>query len=117
MNTRLLMNLKNVAVYSLLITAFVITSVPTAQAESIFLFRSADVTPSNSGEFPRTTQQKSILELDEKGDLLIQCGNARFSVAYNAPADPFKQTWHQYDTQRGYIEPITVIILSAKLSF
>lgn len=116
MNARLQMNLKNAAVYSLLIAAFVITSVPSAQAESFFLFRSADATMSNS-EFSRTAHQKRILELDEKGDLLIKCGNARISVAYNAPEDPFKQTWNQYDTQRGYIEPITVISLSARVSF
>jgi len=117
MNARMLKILKHLAAYSLPAIAFFITSVPVAQAEALFLFRSPDVVAFNSREIPRSIQQKTFLKLDEKGDLLIQCGNARFTIAYNAPADQLKLSGQPFSQQREYNAPITGISLTASLPF
>jgi len=117
MNTRLLKNLKKyAAACPLLISAFIVTSVQAAQSEELFLFRSPEAaTPARGGD-ARFLQQK-ILKLDEKGDLLIQCGCARFTVAYNDPADQFKPSEQPQYPQRERIATINGISLTASLSF
>jgi hypothetical protein len=117
MYNRLLNKLKHTAAIPLLISAFVVVSAPAARAEAIFLFRSPEATLHDSAGIPRAIQQKSLLKLDEKGDLLIQCGSARFTVAYNSPADQFKPAEQPSNPQREYIANINGISLTASLSF
>jgi hypothetical protein len=117
MSTRLLKNLKKYLVaFPLFLTAFIVTSVHAAQAEALFLFRSPLATIPAWGGDARIIQPK-ILQLDEKGDLLIKCGCARFSLAYNDPADRFKPSEQQYNPQRGQYANINGISLTASLTF
>lgn len=117
MNTRLPKNLKKyAAAFPLLISALIVTSVQSAQSESLILFRSPEAAiPARGGDL-RIIQQK-ILKLDEKGDLLVQCGCARFTVAYNAPADQFKPSEQQQNPSRERTAAINGISLTASLSF
>ena len=113
MNVRLLKNLKYAAVFPTLIFAFIVTSVQASQAEELFLlFRSPGTTLPPPGGSPRIFQQK-ILKLDEKGDLLIQCGSARFTVAYSEPVDRFKLQ----NPQRERTTTINGLSLTARLYF
>ncbi|MBL0224447.1 MAG: hypothetical protein IPQ16_02345 [Geobacteraceae bacterium] len=117
MDTRLLKNLKKfAAACPLLISAFIITPVPAAHAEALFLFRSPESALPARGDEARLIQQK-FLKLDEKGDLLIQCGCARFTVAYNDPADRFKPSHQQQHPQQEQPSGINGISLTASLSF
>ena len=116
MNTRLLKNLQYTATYFALMSAFVITPVQAAQFEALFLSRPPGATIPVPGVIPRNIQQKN-LKLDEKGDLLIQCGYARFTVAYNEPADQFKPSEQQQFQQRERNAIINGISLTASLSF
>jgi hypothetical protein len=117
MNSRMLKTLKYAAAYHLLICTVFITSVPVAQAEALFLFRSPDATVTDGAGTSRSIQQTPLLKLDEKGDLMIQCGNARFTIAYNSPADQFKPPGQQYSPQREYSAPVSGVSLTASLSF
>jgi len=117
MNTRLLKDLRHTAAIPLLITVLIAASAPAARAEAIFLFRSPTAPAPDPSGSSRAMQQKNLLKLDEKGDLLIQCGSARFTVAYNAPADRFKPSEQQYNPQREYVANINGISLTASLSF
>jgi len=116
MSARLLKHLKYPLRPALLIVALILTAAPSAWAEAIFLFRSTSATtqhtPASSGN-PR----KSLLRLDEKGDLLIQCGCARFTVAYNAPIDQFKPSEQQQPALREPSTNINGISLTASLAF
>jgi hypothetical protein len=117
MGARVLKHLLCAAAYVLFISAFIITPVPAAQAEALFLSRAPEVTTSTSNS-PRALQQKILLKLDEKGDLLIQCGCARFTVAYNAPAGQFRPPEQQYIQQRENISGFfNGINLTASLLF
>lgn len=117
MNARLLKNLKKYAAASpLLISAFILTSVQTAHSEALFLFRSLTAEVPARGDSVRSMQQ-NILRLDEKGDLLIQCGCARFTVAYNDPADLLKPSDQPQSPQRERSNTINGISLTASLSF
>lgn len=116
MNARLLRNLKYAAVYPILMSTFVVMPVQAAQSESLFLPRPPEATIPAAGNSPRNIQQKK-LKLDEKGDLLIQCGYARFTVAYNEPADQFKPSEQQQFQQREHNAIINGISLTASLSF
>jgi hypothetical protein len=117
MNVRLLKHLKKYAVaYLLLISAFIVTSAQAAKIEELFLFRSPGATiPAWNGD--ASIIQQKILKLDEKGDLLIQCGCARFLVAYNEPSDQFKPPEQLQNPQRRHTSPINGISLTASLSF
>jgi hypothetical protein len=118
MKARLLKNLKFAAACPILISAFIVTSVQAVQAEALFLFRSPDASVPAPGGTPRAFQQNIPLKLDEKGDLLIQCGCARFTVAYNSPAGQFKPPEQQYVPQRGDTTSIfNGISLTASLLF
>jgi hypothetical protein len=116
MNVRLLKNLKYAAAYPILISVLIVTSVQATQAEALFLFRSPGATVPSPGGSPRIFQQK-ILKIDEKGDLLIQCGSARFTVAYNEPTDRFKPSEQQQNPQRERTAIINGISLTASLYF
>jgi hypothetical protein len=116
MNARLLKNLKYAAAFPILISAFIITSVQAAQAETLFLFRSPGATLPAPGDISRIIQQK-IMKRDEKGNLMIQCGSARFTVAYNETADRFKPSGQQQYQQREHTAIINGISLTASLSF
>lgn len=117
MSARLLNNLKYAAAYPIFIAAFIVTSIPAAQAETLMLFRSPDATAPVTGVSPRIIQQNVLLKLDEKGDLLIKCGNARFTVAYNEPADQFKPSGQFLKQQREPTAAINGISLVASMSF
>jgi hypothetical protein len=117
MNARLLNNLKYAAAYSILISSFIATSVQAEQAEALFLFRSPAATIPAPVGTPRTIQRNIPLKLDQKGDLLIKCGSARFSVAYNEPADQLKPSEKQQFKQREHNAIINGISLTASLSF
>jgi hypothetical protein len=118
MGTRLMKHLMHAAAYVLVIPAFIITSVPVAQAEALFLSRSPEVTASTTPNSSHILPQKIYLKLDEKGDLLIQCGCARFTVAYNSPAGQFKPPEQQYIPQREDTTSIfNGISLTASLMF
>lgn len=117
MNARLLKNLrKYAAAFPLLISSFIVSSVQTAQSEALFLFRSPEAAIPPQGGDARINQQK-MLRLDDKGDLLIQCGCARFIVAYNAPADQFKPSEQQPNPTRERTAAINGISLTASLTF
>ena len=117
MNARLLKSLKYAAVFPLLVSAFIVIPAPPARAESIFLFLPPVVAPPESAGTPRAIQQKSLLKLDDKGDLLIQCGSTRFTVAYNTPADQLKPSEQQSSPQRESIANKNGLILTASMSF
>jgi hypothetical protein len=118
MKSRLLKNLKYVVACPILIVAFLTSSVQKVQAETIFLFRSpeATATPPSPASISRSIQQK-ILKLDTNGDLLIQCGSARLTIAYNDPADQLKPSGQQYNPQRERTATINGISLTASLYF
>ncbi|MBK5274513.1 MAG: hypothetical protein JJE30_05620 [Desulfuromonadales bacterium] len=117
MNAWLLKKLKSFAAFTLLISGFIVTSALAAQAEALILFLSPESTfPSPVGS-PRPIQQKNLLKIDEKGDLLIQYGSARFTVAYNEPADQLKPSEKQQNPQREHAASINGISLTARLSF
>src|SRR5450631_4450679 len=116
MNARLLKNLKFAAACPIIISAFIVTSVQAVQAEALFLFRSTEATVPAPGAL-RAIQQNIPLKFDKKGVLLIQCGCARFAVAYNAPADRFKPSEQQQNPQRERSSNINGISLTANLSF
>jgi len=110
MKARLLKNLKYAAACPILIAAFIVASLQAAQAEELFLSRS-------SGGSPSTIRRNIPLKLDEKGDLLIQYGGARFTVAYNSPLDQFTPSEQQQNPQREHNSIINGISLTASLSF
>jgi hypothetical protein len=117
MTTRLLMSLKKYsAALTLLISAFIVTSAQAAQPEALFLFRSPLAAIPAWGGDARIIQPK-ILLLDGKGDLLIQCGCARFILAYNEPADQFKPSEKQQIQQSERSATINGFSLTASLSF
>lgn len=117
MNDRLLRNLKYAVACSLFISVLITTAAAHAQPETLFLFRApGDVSPASTVA-SRTMQQRHLLKLDEKGDLLIQYGKARFTVAYNAPTDQFKPSEQRYNPQRDSAATINGISLTASLSF
>jgi hypothetical protein len=117
MNSRLLKNLMYSAAYPILMSAFVVTTVQAAQVEALFLPRPPEATIPAHGGTPRTIQRNIPLKLGEKGSLLIQCGCARFTVAYNEPADQFKPSEQQQFQQRERSSNINGISLTASLSF
>jgi hypothetical protein len=118
MGAQLLKQLRYAAAYVLFISAFIISSVPVAQAEALFLSRTPEVTASTPPNSSLILPQKIHLKLDEKGDLLIQCGCARFTVAYNSPAGQFKPPEQQYIPQRESTTSIfNGISLTASLLF
>ena len=117
MNARLLNNLKYAAACPILISAFIVTSVQAAQAEAIFLFRAHAATVPARGDGSRAFRKDFPLKLDEKGDLLIQCGGARFTVAYNSPLDQFTPSEQQQSPQREHSSIINGISLTASLTF
>ena len=107
---------KYVAACTLLISAFIVTSAQAAQPEALFLFRSSTAAiPAWNGD-ARVIQPK-ILQLDEKGDLLIRCGCARFILAYNEPADQLKPSDQQQTQQRERSATINGISLTASMTF
>ena len=57
------------------------------------------------------------MKLDEKGKIMIQCGSARFNVAYNEPTDRFKPSEKQQNLQREHTAIINGISLTASLYF
>jgi hypothetical protein len=117
MSIRLLKNLKRHAVaYLLIVSAFIVTFAQAVQSEELFLFRSPEAAIPIRGGDVRFLQQK-ILKLDEKGDLLIQCGGARFTVAYNDPADMLKPSDQPQYPQRERTATINGISLTASLTF
>ena len=116
MNTRLLKNLKYAAALPILISTFIVTSVQAAQAETLLLFLSPEITVPVAAAPPQIIKQKK-LKLDEKGDLNIQFGSARFIVAYNEPLDQFKPSEQQQNPQREHSSSINGISLTARLYF
>jgi hypothetical protein len=117
MNARLLNNLKYAAAYSILISSFIAATVQAEQTDALFLSRPPPATIPAPGGTPRTFQRNTPLKLDQKGDLLIKCGCARFSVAYNEPADQLKPSEQQQFKQREHNAIINGISLTASLSF
>jgi hypothetical protein len=117
MNTRLMNNLKNAAACSILISSFSAASVRAEQTDALFLSRPPSAAIPVPGATPRAFQRNIPLKLDQKGDLLIQCGSARFSVAYNEPADQLKPSEQQQFKQREHNSIINGISLTASLPF
>ena len=116
MKSLLMKKLKDAAAYPLFISAFMIVSVQEARSEALYLLLSPGITVPVAVATTRSIQQKK-LKLDENGDLLIQCGNARFTVAYNEPADQFKPSEQQQNPQRAHTATINGISLTASLTF
>lgn len=116
LSARLLNHLKYPLRSALLILAPIFMTAPSAWAEAIFLFRSPSATAQHTPA-PSANPRKSLLRLDEKGDLLIQCGCARFTVAYNAPIDQLKPSEQQQPAQREPNTNINGISLTASLAF
>jgi len=79
------------------------------------LFRSPAATAQAST--PPPNQQKALLKVDEKGDLLIQCGCTRFTFAYNAPVDQLKPSDQPSYPPRELTPNINGISLTASLAF
>jgi hypothetical protein len=90
MSARLLKRHLHTAVLALLISAFTVTIPSNTRAEAVFIFRTDG--PSHPGAVARqpVTQKNAFLRLDENGDLQMQFGRAKFTVAYSAPADLLK---------------------------
>ena len=118
MSTRLLKALKKYAAICppLLISAFITTSVQAAQPEALFMFRSPTAAIPAWGGDARIIQP-TILKLDGKGDILIQCGCARFLLAYNEPADRLKPSEQQQIQRRERSATINGVSLTASLYF
>ena len=117
MKARLPEYLKRTATHSILIAALVVISVPAARCEAVFLFRDAGSATAEFGGIPPVTPLKTLLKLDEKGDLLIQCGNARFTLAYSQPLDQFKPSEQHQNPLREQAAAINGISLTASLTF
>ncbi len=83
----------------------------------MIVFRNPDQAPAIQHFKPTPAQQKLQLKLDDKGDLLIKCGCARFVVAYNSPTDQLKPGEQQGYYQREEVAAINGISLTASVSF
>ncbi len=117
MSDRILRNYRHSVVCCLIISAILIAAVPIVQAETLLLFRSPETATPAPGDISRDIPQKSFFRVGEKGDLLIQCGSARFTIASNSPVNRTKPSWQQYGLQRDFNTPIIGVSLTASLSF
>ena len=117
MRDRIIKNCRYRAVCYLFISTLFIAAVPAVQAESILLFRSPETTAPGFGDISRDNPQKSFWRFDEKGDLLIQCGSAHFTIASNTPVKQTKSSWQLHSPQREFNTPVIGVSLTASLSF
>lgn len=117
MKVRLPVYLKRTATHSMFIAALVVISVSAARCEALFLFRDAGSATAEFGGIPPVTPLKTLLKLDEKRDLLIQCGKARFTLAYSQPLDQFKPLEQHLNPKREQAAAINGISLTASLNF
>jgi hypothetical protein len=118
MSAWLLKSLLHTAVLALLISAFTVTYASNARAEAIFIFRTAGDSHQGTIDARLTSQRMVFLKLDENGDLLIQLGKTKFTVAYNAPSDLLKPSDQRQNLQFGNeTSVINGISLKASLSF
>jgi len=116
MTARLLGILKLVAVHTLLIAVFLGPAVPDAQGEPLILFR-GPVPGAMSDNAALAARKNTALKFNEKGDLLIQCGSTRFTLAYTPPVDRFKPTEQRNTPQHETAAAINGISLTASLAF
>jgi hypothetical protein len=117
MSDRILKNCRYCTVCCLFISTLFIAAVPVVQAETILLFRSPETAAPGPRDISRDIPQKSFWRVGEKGDLLIQCGSTRFSIASNAPVNRTKSSWQQHSPQREFNTPVIGVSLTASLSF
>jgi hypothetical protein len=117
MSTGMFKNYRYTSVSCLFISMLLVAAVPAVQAETVLLFRSPDRAAPVPGGVSRDIPQKSFWRVGEKGDLLIQCGSARFTIASNAPVNQPKPAGQQYSPQREFNTPIIGVSLTASLSF
>jgi len=112
MNARLPRTLTYAVVISIFLNAFIAASGMAAEPEAFYLFR--DQTHASGNHL---VDHENVLGFDEKGDLLIQLGNTRITVAYNAPKELFRPSEQQYNPQCGSPAIINGISLTASISF
>lgn len=98
--------------------ALALTALCTApvSAEALSLFRGPELlsaAPNNT----LPPQQDFRMKFDDKGDLLIQCGCARITVAYNSPSDQLRPIERQRNPQRDESAAINGISVVASISF
>jgi len=118
MSAWLLKNLIHTSVLALLISSFTASVASSAHAEAIFIFRTAGLShPATVGN-QLAAQKNAFLRLDQNGDLLMQFGKAKFTVAYNAPTDLLKPLDQPQNLQFVRdASAINGISLKASLSF
>lgn len=109
--------IKSIAAISILASVLVSLSTAPASAEAVVHFRNIEQISPSPDDISIAARQKFRIKLDEKGDLLIQCGCARLVVAYNLPTDQFKPGEQQRSPQRDEFSAINGISLTASLSF
>jgi len=117
MKARLPRTTSSIAAALILVFALILPAAPANAEETLFLYRSTESisTRPDSPSFP--TRRKLPIRLDDKGDLLIQCGCARFVVAYNDPLDQLKPGEQQRTPQRPETVAINGISVTASISF
>ena len=101
----------------ILALSLVSLSAPANAEQMLFLYRSAEPVSASPGNAHPPARRKLPIRLDEKGDLLIQCGCARLIVAYNDPLDQLKPGEQQRTPQRMETGAINGISVTASISF
>ena len=90
MKTRLLENLKLAVFHTALIAVLLGAIISTAHGDALILVREA-APGIRTGTPVRPLGTAAPLMIDEKGGLLLQCGDTRFTLtSYQPPVDRFK---------------------------
>ncbi|HBA72453.1 MAG: hypothetical protein A2X82_03205 [Geobacteraceae bacterium GWC2_55_20] len=117
MMARLPRTKSSIAALLILVFALILPAAPANAEEILFLYRGPE-SISARPEIPSLpARRKFPIRLDDKGDLLIQCGCARFVVAYNDPLDQLKPVEQQRTPQRPETVAINGISVTASISF
>jgi len=101
----------------ILVFALILPAAPASAEETLLLYRSAESVSARPDIPSLPARRKLPIRLDDKGDLLIQCGCARFVVAYNDPLDQLKPGEQQRAPQRPETVAINGISVTASISF
>ncbi|MBC7963300.1 MAG: hypothetical protein H7Y05_10190 [Steroidobacteraceae bacterium] len=107
----------SIAAIPILVSVLISLLATPVWAETELFLRSAVPLSASSSGNALPALQKLRMKLDEKGDFLIQCGCARFIVAYNSPADQFKPAEQQRKPQREENSAINGFSVVASVSF
>ncbi len=117
MKARYSRTIKSIAAISILVSALIPLSAAPASAEKVMRFSNPQQISTNPDDYSAQDRLKFRIRLDEKGDLMIQCGCARLVVAYNSPTDLLKPGEQLRAPQRDEPSTINGISFTASLSF